>query len=97
MSLVLRDAKLEVAFFTPVGSPGVTNFPVLWALVLVILNVLAIANDGNSMINSGGIWVAASAIFFSKNTTMIRHQTSGVRVHGNTNWLFSNEGFKSIN
>ena len=48
---ILGDAKLEVAFLTPVGAPGVADLPKLWALVLIVLSVLSIAYEGHGVVD----------------------------------------------
>lgn len=66
--LVLRDAKLEIAFLAPVGAPGVADLPELRAFILIVLGILAIANEGNGVINFGDIGETALAVGLSDNT-----------------------------
>lgn len=58
----LGDTELEVAFFAPVGTPRVADFPKLWALILIVLSVLAIANESNSVVYFSAISEATLAV-----------------------------------
>jgi len=65
---VLWDTELEIPFFAPVWSPGVADLPEFRALILVVLSVFAIANEGNGMIDFSDIGETAFAIGLSDHT-----------------------------
>lgn len=67
--MILGDAELEVSLFAPVGTPRVADFPVLRALVLVVLCVLTISDKGYRMINFDSFGCkAARAVGLSDDT-----------------------------
>jgi hypothetical protein len=87
---ILWDAKLEIAFLAPGGSPGVSDFPVFGAFIDVIFCVLSKTDQSNSVVNGGGLGVGTDTIGFSDHAASVTHETFRVRVHGKTDRLFSN-------
>lgn len=80
--LVVRDAELEEARVTPLGSPRVLYQPV----TLTLLGVLhrSVTNNCNCMVNCG-LRVGAFAVLLTEDTVLVAHEALRVRVHGNTN------------
>jgi hypothetical protein len=72
-SMVLWNAELEVALLSPIGSPGVADFPEFWTLVLVVLSVLSITYDCHCMIDSGCFGMTAAAVCIPDNTGVVSH------------------------
>jgi len=95
--LIGWDAQLEVTVLAPGGSPGVPNLPVLRALVDVVLGVLAVTDDGHSMIDCRGALVAAVAVLLANDAGVIVHQAVGVRMHRDAHWLHGHKGLESVN
>ena len=48
---ILGDAELEVAVLAPLWAPGVADLEVLGALVLIVLRVLTITDEGNGVVD----------------------------------------------
>ena len=86
-------AKLEVAVFTPVGSPAVLDEPVLGAALLV---ALSITDDGDRVVDIVVIWIAAVAVFVMDDSTAITSQAIVVRVDSDSDRVGGNELLQSL-
>jgi len=95
--IIFGNAKLKVTFLPPVGTPGVSDFPVLRALILIVLGVLTISYQSHSMVNLNFICKRTTTVSFSDNSTSIAHKATRVGVHGKTCWSLGYDLLQSFN
>lgn len=72
----MRNTELEESAVSPVRTPRVLHQPESFAVLVVLQRT--VAYNGNCMINLSSVFVAAVAVTFLEDATLVTHKASWV-------------------